>query len=188
MRLAGIQEESIVDGPGLRTTIFTQGCKHHCFNCHNPQTWDFNGGKEYTVPEIIERLKQIPIIHKVTISGGDPFYQDLSELTYLIQQLYRNDYHDTIVYTGFTFEEVLNLFKCQIISHEQDIIRTLGIEYYFLLARWENVTIVTDPYMETLKSYETKYRGSSNQRVFKLLRYYWPVFVWEELTHKEPWV
>lgn len=187
MRIAGIQEESIVDGPGLRTTIFTQGCKHHCFNCHNPQTWDFTGGKEYTVQEIIDRLKQIPIIHKVTISGGDPFYQDLHELTYLVNQLYRNGYYDTIVYTGFTFEEVLKLFKCQITSQEQDKIITIGPEYY-LLVQWENVTLVTDPYIETLKSYEVKYRGSRNQRVFRLEKYDCPVFIWEELTNKEPWV
>ena len=186
MRIAGIQEESIVDGPGFRTTIFTQGCRHRCFNCHNPQTWDFNGGKEYTVQEIIDRLKQIPIIHKVTISGGDPLYQDLEELTQLVQALYQDGYEDLIVYTGFTFEEVLNIFKCTITSYDKDIINTTSGEVF--LSQWVGVSFVTDPYIETLKSYEIKYRGSSNQRVFQLKYCGSTGAIWEELTNKEPWL
>ena len=187
MRIAGIQEESIVDGPGLRTTIFTQGCKHRCFNCHNPQTWDFTSGKEYTPQELIDELKKIPIIHKVTLSGGDPLYQNMNELTDLLRLLKENEYDDLILYTGFTFEEVLPIFGCEIAEEQSPEVLRTKTPKFDVLGPWHNVVFITDPYVEQLKSYETKFRGSSNQRVFRFLYGVDRYIYWKEITHFPEW-
>ncbi|HYH04502.1 MAG TPA: 4Fe-4S cluster-binding domain-containing protein, partial [Bacillota bacterium] len=75
LRIAGIAHESVVDGPGIRTSVFFQGCLHACPGCHNPQTWSRDGGSEYTVAELLTELKLTPLISGVTFSGGEPFLQ-----------------------------------------------------------------------------------------------------------------
>ena len=75
MRIAGIVEDSIVDGPGLRMTVFVQGCPHHCPGCHNPETWDAAGGMEVEVDEIVKKYLSNPLLDGITISGGEPFDQ-----------------------------------------------------------------------------------------------------------------
>ena len=75
IRIAGVVKESIVDGPGIRYTIFTQGCPHHCEGCHNPQTHDFNKGSLVSISKIVEDIKKDPLLRGVTISGGEPFMQ-----------------------------------------------------------------------------------------------------------------
>ncbi|MBO5253656.1 MAG: 4Fe-4S cluster-binding domain-containing protein, partial [Clostridia bacterium] len=75
IRLAGIVDESIVDGRGIRMTVFTQGCPHHCPGCHNPQTHDFEGGTEEDTDEIFERFCENPLLRGITFSGGEPFCQ-----------------------------------------------------------------------------------------------------------------
>ena len=75
LRISGIVEESIVDGPGLRFVVFTQGCPHHCKGCHNPQTHDFNGGEERDVRAIFEMFMENPLLSGITFSGGEPFVQ-----------------------------------------------------------------------------------------------------------------
>lgn len=176
MRVAGIEYESLVDGPGLRTTIFFQGCNHHCKGCHNPETWDFNGGVEYTPEELLAELKKSPICHKVTLSGGDPLYQNEDELLEFISLMKKNDYTKIIIYTGFTMEEVIDrLHLNQAIS---------DFKSYVL----DDITLITDPFVESLKSYSTRFRGSSNQRVFHLTSSLdsHTVSV-DEVTHKYPW-
>ena len=75
MRLSGIVEESIVDGPGLRYVLFTQGCPHHCKGCHNPQTHDFEGGFPFTAEAALAQIGENPLLAGVTLSGGEPFEQ-----------------------------------------------------------------------------------------------------------------
>ena len=75
LRIAGTVNDSIVDGPGIRYTIFTQGCPHHCPGCHNPQTHDFAGGQDADVEKILEEIFNNPILSGVTFSGGEPFCQ-----------------------------------------------------------------------------------------------------------------
>lgn len=75
LRIAGIVEESIVDGPGIRLVVFTQGCKHNCLGCHNPETHSFNGGKIIDIDSIIEMVKSNPLLDGITLSGGEPFEQ-----------------------------------------------------------------------------------------------------------------
>ena len=81
MRIAGTVQDSIVDGPGFRFTVFTQGCSHHCPGCHNPQTHDPSGGTEHTVEELLERMRSNPLTDGLTLSGGEPFEQPEENLT-----------------------------------------------------------------------------------------------------------
>ena len=73
LRLAGIVRESIVDGPGIRFTVFCQGCPHGCPGCHNPETHDFKGGSDCSVDRLMEEIDKDPILAGVTFSGGEPF-------------------------------------------------------------------------------------------------------------------
>ena len=73
--LAGTVEDSIVDGPGIRYTVFVQGCPHHCPGCHNPQTHDFAGGSRADTEKILEEIRSNPLLSGVTFSGGEPFCQ-----------------------------------------------------------------------------------------------------------------
>ena len=73
--LAGIAGDSIVDGPGIRTTFFAQGCPHHCPGCHNPETWPFAGGTEMDEETLVEIVLSNPLCRGVTFSGGEPFSQ-----------------------------------------------------------------------------------------------------------------
>ena len=75
LRLAGIAGDSIVDGPGIRMTIFGQGCPHHCPGCHNPETWEFSGGTLMEIEEVLEIIQSNPLARGVTFSGGEPFAQ-----------------------------------------------------------------------------------------------------------------
>ena len=72
---ADLQSDSIVDGPGLRTVIWTQGCAHHCPECQNPQTWDFEGGGLVPVSEVLKAIDELEEQTGITFSGGDPMYQ-----------------------------------------------------------------------------------------------------------------
>jgi len=98
--------ESLVDGPGLRFVIFTQGCTHECPHCHNPETWDMDAGKEYSVKQVIRLLKQQKKTKQgITFSGGEPFLQaaELAE----IAAAARHINWDIVTYTGFTYEELI---------------------------------------------------------------------------------
>ena len=75
IRMSGVVEESIVDGPGIRFTIFVQGCPHRCPGCHNPQTHDFLGGYDDDTDSLFERIIKNPLLDGVTFSGGEPFCQ-----------------------------------------------------------------------------------------------------------------
>lgn len=79
INIAGIEAESVVDGEGWRFAIFTQGCKHHCKNCHNPQTWDMCGGTQMSIDGLVdtieEAFKENILMDGVTLTGGDPLYQ-----------------------------------------------------------------------------------------------------------------
>ena len=109
MRIAGFVEESIVDGPGFRIVIFFQGCAHHCYGCHNPETWDFEGGKEVSFDLIKKIIDDNPYADGITLSGGDPLYQ--IDASTEIAEYAKSKGLDVILYTGFLFEEVLEMTK-----------------------------------------------------------------------------
>ena len=142
--------ESIVDGEGFRIVMFTQGCLHHCKGCHNPTTWNMNGGIDYPVEDISNKIismyrKGKGFYSGITISGGDPLFQK-SELLSLLKTLKKEEPDLNIwIYTGFETEEVKSGFK--------EIIPFVDV-------------FVTGKFIESLKDYSVEFRGSTNQELF----------------------
>lgn len=143
--LAGFADDSIVDGPGLRLTVFCQGCPHHCPGCQNPETWPFAGGRAVPVGEIAARAAHNPLVHGVTLSGGEPFAQ-AGSCAALAALLSAKGY-EVAAYTGYTFEQLL----------------TGTPEQQALLARLN--VLVDGPFVEDECSLELLFRGSKNQRI-----------------------
>lgn len=148
LRISGIVPESIVDGPGIRYTVFVQGCPHHCEGCHNPQTHDFEGGRVVSLDGILAEIKKNPLLSGVTFSGGEPFCQPdaLAELGKEIKALNLN----LVCYSGFTFEELWELGKKNPAILELLTLTDILIDGKFVLAE---------------KSLMLKFRGSRNQRI-----------------------
>lgn len=147
IRLASdLQEDSIVDGLGIRTVIWTQGCSHNCPSCHNPSTHDFSGGEEVELDDVIYRLENLVGQDGVTFSGGDPMFQpkQCAVLAHKVHDLNMNVW----AYTGFTYEQLLN-------SKNKDILDFLN-----------NIDVLIDGKFDiSKKSMDIRFRGSTNQRV-----------------------
>lgn len=152
MRIAGIIDESIVDGPGIRTTIFFQGCPHHCPGCHNPDTFDFKGGKEVTLDYIDSVLARNKYIDGVTLSGGDPLASIDSALS--VAKLIKEKYHLNLwTFTGYTFQDLLKM-------GEKDS-RILSFLTY--------VDVLVDgPFILSQRDISLRYRGSKNQSLINV--------------------
>ncbi len=150
IRLAGTVNESIVDGPGFRFAVFTQGCPHHCKGCHNPQTHDFNGGYIADTDDFIDMIQSDPLLDGVTFSGGEPFCQceALADMAKKVKTI-DGGRLDIISYTGYTFEYLT--------EHKDDI---KGCDE--LLNQLDY--LVDGKFVEEQKSFELKFRGSKNQR------------------------
>ncbi len=149
IRISGIENDSIVDGPGIRYSIFVQGCPHHCEGCHNPQTHDFNVGKIVDTDYLIEQIKFNPLLSGVTFSGGEPFCQ-AKPLSLIADKIKEIDGFDIIAYTGFTFEYLLEN------ANEEN-------GYKELIKKCDY--IVDGKFEIKKKSYLLKFKGSSNQRI-----------------------
>ncbi len=148
LRLAGVIRESIVDGPGIRMTVFTQGCPHHCKGCHNEQTWDFSGGYDSSTERILEEAKKDPILRGLTFSGGEPFCQ-AQALSVLAKEAKERGL-DIFCYTGYTFEYLVSHFDT-------------NPEYEALLKECDY--LVDGPFILSERSLLLKFRGSKNQRI-----------------------
>ncbi len=148
LRLAGIVNDSITDGPGIRLTVFTQGCPHHCLGCQNPQTWDFSGGQEVSPDEIMAQIKQNPLLSGVTFSGGEPLAQAAALLP-LAEQIKELGL-ELAIYTGYTFEQLLQLNDKHI---------------NLLLALAD--TLIDGPFIQAQRNLELNFRGSENQRILR---------------------
>ena len=148
MRIAGFVEESIVDGPGFRIVIFFQGCAHHCYGCHNPETWDFEGGKEVSFDLIKKIIDDNPYADGITLSGGDPLYQ--IDASTEIAEYAKSKGLDVILYTGFLFEEVLEMTKAN--QGLKDLLNNVD-------------TLIDGPFILEQRHLSLKFRGSSNQRI-----------------------
>ncbi len=142
LRVIDIIDGTIVDGPGLRTSIYLAGCHHACEGCHNPQSWDFSSGRDMSIEEIMEHIKDNGF--NVTLSGGDPLYQieAVIELCDAIHSIGKNIW----CYTGFTYEEITSSDSLARIIDHVDVI----VEGRFILS---------------LKDPTLRFRGSSNQRI-----------------------
>ena len=101
LRLAGVVRESIVDGPGIRMTVFVQGCPHHCKGCHNQHTWSFEGGYESSVERVLEEAAKDKLLMGITLSGGEPFTQ--AEALTVLSKRARAMGLNIFCYTGYTF-------------------------------------------------------------------------------------
>ncbi len=145
IRLASdLDFDSIVDGPGLRIVVWTQGCPHNCVGCHNPQTHDSNGGEWYDVAQIIEKIENSKLQSGVTLSGGEPFMQPEALLP--IVQAAKAKGLNVWSYTGFTYEQLLENPSC--------------------LALLSCLDVLVDGRFEIdKKDFRLWYKGSSNQRI-----------------------
>ena len=133
----------MVDGPGFRTSIYCAGCRHQCPGCHNPQSWDFNQGREMSVSELMRIIEADPFAN-VTFSGGDPMYQ-AAGFAELAREIHRRTNKDIWCYTGFTFETLITPDQRELLS-ELDV-------------------LVDGPFVEALRDPDLLFRGSSNQRI-----------------------
>lgn len=158
LRLAGVLIDSIVDGPGLRSVIFTQGCTHNCKGCHNQHSHDLLGGYLKDIDELVLELSKVKLQRGITISGGEPFLQPqaILELILSIKKLKPN--YDIWIYSGFTIEELLN---------------TTGGNYEINLEILKNINVLVDGrFIEELKNPNLLFKGSKNQRVIYLQEYF----------------
>ncbi len=145
LELSGIVSDSIVDGPGIRTTIFSQGCPHHCPGCHNPETWEFGCGTKIPVEAVVEIVQSNPLCRGVTLSGGEPFAQ-AAAFAKLAKRLREKGY-EVASYSGFTFEELLKGSEAQ-----RELLSAIDI-------------LIDGRFVLAEKSLEIAFRGSRNQRV-----------------------
>ena len=151
LRIAGIVKDSIVDGPGIRYVIFTQGCPHHCEGCHNPQTHDFSGGEDADVGKILDEMFQNPILSGVTFSGGEPFCQ--AEALVPIAEVIKEKGKHLMIYTGYLLEQLQEMSNP-------------AVKRLLELAD----VIVDAPFILAEKNLTLSFRGSENQRVIDMIK------------------
>ena len=145
LNLSGIVEDSIVDGPGIRTTVFSQGCPHHCEGCHNPETWDFGCGTDMDEETLVAIVKSNPLCRGVTFSGGEPFAQAAGFAR--LAKLLKAAGYEVASYSGYTFEELLDGTQDQ-----KDLLHCLDV-------------LIDGPFLQADKTLEAPFRGSRNQRI-----------------------
>lgn len=146
LRVAGIIQESIVDGPGIRMSVFAQGCPHHCPGCHNPQTHDFEGGTLTDLNDIVAQFKANPLLKGITFTGGEPFCQ-ADKLAVIGKEVHAMG-KDVMTYTGYTFEQLLERNK----PDEMALLQETDI-------------LVDGPFIKEEKNMTLLFRGSKNQRI-----------------------
>lgn len=148
IRLSGILYESLANGPGIRRVFFSQGCKHNCPECFNPETHDFNGGFLWDMDELIEDVKSNPMIKGVTFSGGDPLEQ-AEKFAYMARK-FKEAGLNIWSYTGYTFEYILDNLE----------------DHPYWKELIESIDVLVDGRFEVDNMQEgLKYRGSNNQRL-----------------------
>ena len=146
--LSGIVSDSIVDGPGIRTTIFSQGCPHHCPGCHNPETWDFGCGTTIPVEDIVDIVRENPLCRGVTFSGGEPFAQ--AEAFAELAKMLKEKGYEVASYSGYTFEQLFSGTKAQ-----KELLASIDV-------------LIDGPFVLAQRSLELTFRGSRNQRIINV--------------------
>lgn len=148
MNISGIIYDSVVDGEGIRNTLFVSGCLHHCHGCHNPQTWDFDYGYKFTKEkqkEFIKKCKDNPLLDGITVSGGDPIYSSKELIPFLKEYKKENPTHTIWLYTGFKYEDI----------KDNEILKLIDV-------------LVDGKYIKEFRDITLAFRGSSNQRIIRL--------------------
>ena len=156
MKYAGLMENDIVDGEGVCVSLWTQGCPHHCPGCHNPETWDFEGG--YEVPEdirgkIVKAISANGITRNFSVLGGEPLCEENLDFVLSIITAVRTAYPNIKIYiwSGYTFKELIDRQDPRIIN----------------ILKQSNV-LIDGPYEESLRDITLPLRGSSNQNIIML--------------------
>lgn len=149
IRIASVAHDSIVDGPGLRYVLFTQGCPHHCKGCHNPATHDPSGGMLMTGGEILSDIDRNPLLTGVTFSGGEPMLQVLALLP--LAEAIRARRKSLWIYTGYLWEELLDVPEYRALLETADV-------------------VVDGPFIESRKNLLLPFRGSENQRIIDVAK------------------
>lgn len=151
IRVAGIVPESITDGPGIRFTLFLQGCPRRCEGCHNPAALPFDGGVDMTAEEILSKIKKNPLLSGVTFSGGEPFEQSAALLP--LAKAVKEAGLELAIYTGYLFEELMK-------DQKND---------KFRLLQYPEI-VVDGPFVLAKRNLLLHFRGSSNQRIIDVKR------------------
>lgn len=159
MKYAGIIKNDIANGPGIRVSFWVQGCPHKCYNCQNPETWDFNGGKEFTaetLQEIKDALTANDIMRNLSILGGEPLCQENLFLTMLVIKEVKEQFPNINIYlwTGYTIEEL----KGKSNSHLKYILNNIDI-------------LIDGLYLENKRDITLPLRGSSNQNIIDMKKF-----------------
>lgn len=145
MRMYGLEQNSYVDGPGIRMAIFFQGCLHKCEGCHNPGSWPMYGGEKVDTNDLMKKMANDPLLDGITLSGGEPFLQPQPALA--LARFARQKGLSVWCYTGYTFEQI---------NEWQDNRKTL----------LQNIDVLVDgPFKLEEKSLDIPWRGSRNQRL-----------------------
>jgi len=151
IRLAGIVRESIVDGPGIRFTVFCQGCPHACEGCHNPETHDFAGGKDISIERLLEEIDKDKLLAGVTFSGGEPFCQ--AEAFACLGRGVKERGLNITVFSGYTLEELQDMAVQR--ADVRELLELTDI-------------LIDGPFFNELRDLTLQFRGSSNQRVIDM--------------------
>ena len=144
-----IVEDTMVDGPGMRTAIYAAGCTHHCPGCHNPQSWDIRAGREMTVEDILRPILADPFAD-VTFTGGDPMMQP-EGFTELARAIKGRSSKTIWCYTGYTYETLLAM------PAQRELLQYIDV-------------LVDGPFIQRLRDEQLRFRGSSNQRLIDVPR------------------
>lgn len=158
MRYAGLIHNDFSAAPGVSVSFFTQGCPHHCPGCYNPETWDFDGGKEFTydvLNDIEESLFANGISRSLAIMGGEPLCEQNIFLTLLVVKTIKEKYPDVKIYiwTGYTYDYLMSRITNNL--HLKQV-----LDYADFL--------IDGPYVEELRDISLSMRGSSNQKIIDL--------------------
>ena len=156
MQYSGMIKNDIASAPGLCTSFFTQGCPHKCFNCHNPETWSFTGGKEFTpdiLDDVVNSLNVQGIQRNFCLMGGEPLCEENMFLSYLLVKTIKEKSPNTKIYiwTGYLYEELQK-------KDDAKINQILSMADF----------LIDGPYVDSLRDITLEMRGSSNQRIIPL--------------------
>ena len=155
MRLCAIEMDSVVDGPGIRMTVFFQGCPHHCEGCHNPETWDYNAEcMELSVKDVLKLFDEDIILSGVTLSGGEPLSPcNFDEVIELVKEIKKRN-KNVWIYTGYVIDKLLMLYP----NLKNDLLPYVDV-------------IVDGPFILAERDLLLDFKGSRNQRLIDVPKY-----------------